>query len=819
MIQGYIKKIQNQTDNDWGRYTVETIAGETYLCVGVIPSATLNMEVVLEGALERNKYGLQFKISSVISTAEDKFAGIRTFLRGGYIKGISEKSANEMIALYGNNCIDLLETPEGRKELEKIKGLGKITIEKAYQSYIGKTEEDGVKKYKDIVLFINGTGTRCQIEKIYNKYKEKTLKTLKKNPYILEMELNGFGFKKTDAIALATGIKKDSTERIQAGVKAVLEEAESNSGHCYLPIDEIEDRVLPLLAPMPKFKDLSEKVVEKAIEDWIPNKERIIVEYAPSTETLNEISQVVETRELIRTSLYKAITQAIQDKYLYNDDGKIYTEKMYNIESDVAKKLANMCKKETMSVRFIKPETIEKVIKEVEARKTADREKKGELGNFEITQEQHDAVYLGLMHRLCIISGGPGRGKTAISEIIAKAFVESGQNKSKSDVLMLAPTGKAARRITESTGYQSMTIHRATMQKEIPSGKLILCDESSMIDIYLLQKLLAFAANCNLIFVGDIYQIASVGPGKVLTDMIESGCIPYILLKEGHRNTGSIAKNSTLINSGMVLSNHILDSHYCYHPFRSEYEKTATGALVKDKKGEPVVSKKASEFMKDAIIADYIENVKKYGIQNVMLCTPLKERGDCCTSKLNKELQNAFTAGKPAATFKFANSERVFREGDRVMQIRNNYEFAKKDPSGKIINGIFNGETGTILHISYDNENETYRLTVLFDDGCLGGYTKKTVNDLQLAYAITLHKCQGSEAKCVMIAYTYADYMLLDRALLYTGVTRAKEVCHIYSEEKFQYGAMRSVLDVAIKTVTGAKRYTTLSDKIQSLCA
>ncbi len=812
MIRGTVIKIQSQMENDWGRYTLDVL-GEEKLAVGVIPGVSLGMMVTLEGGDVTNKYGHQFKITSVLATEDDVFSGIRTFLSGDYVKGIGAKKANDIIRTFGKEGLDLFETAAGRKKLEKIKGLGSKSVEKAYASYLEN------RKYKDIVLFLNGAGTKAQVERIYSKYGDKSIKTLRKNPYILQMDLSGFGFKKTDAIALNAGVKKTSVYRIMAGIKYMIEEAQTSAGHCYLPIDNIKKDVLPLLAPLPKLTDVTEKVAENALENWLGNREKLITEHAPSAQTLKDLAEVAETRALIKEIIPEALSKAIEEEYLYDEDGKIYTSAMHFTENAVATALSEMCNSDSKPVRDIPDKLIEKVITEVENRKTEDNHKRGDDKEFKITDEQRTAVYLGLKNRVCIISGGPGRGKTAISEIIAKTFIRSKKYGDNSDVLMLAPTGKAARRITESTGYSAMTIHRAVLaiknKEGLPEDKLILVDESSMIDIYLMHNLLKFAKNCNLIFVGDVYQIAPVGPGKALKDLIDSDTIPYIILKKGHRNSGSISRNAELINAGYKHDTFFYDDHFVYKPFKPVYEITPDGKIAQDRNGNFIMRTRATEFMKTALIDDYMDNIKKYGIQNVMMCAAMKERGDICTARLNDAIQDRLTSGRPEARF----GKKLFRLGDRVMQTKNNYQFVKMTPDKSRSLGVCNGETGTVVRVSYDHEIESPLLVVQFDDGCYGGYTKATASDLQLAYAITIHKCQGSEAACVMLAFAFSDYILLNRSLFYTGETRSKKVCYLYGEERLYDGKMTAAIDIAISKNNDVKRNTMLSERLKDLAS
>ncbi|MCR5670727.1 MAG: ATP-dependent RecD-like DNA helicase [Butyrivibrio sp.] len=781
MITGEIKKILTQKDNDWGRYEIVN-AGKKTLAVGIIPDASIGMAVTLEGAEEVNKYGRQFKISSVLSVEADKNAGVVRFLADGYIKHIGLTKAKAIANAYGEDALSMFETEEGRRLLTTVKGIGEATIEKAYPSY----EEN--KKYKDIVLFLNGVGTKNQVQHIYEKYGDDAVKTLKKNPYVLQTDLDGFGFVRADAIAMGCGIKPDSIYRLQAAVYYVIENAQSAGGHCYQTMEEIKEQIVHILCPMPKFDDgTTEKVAENAAKAWATGREKFIKAHSPSAETLEKIDRTVESRNLILDTLADAISESVENETLVNDDGRIYTAKMYSTEMFVAQTLGEMLKER--SVRFIKPEVIEESIKNVEKRKTLEMSKSGS-GTFVITEEQRKAVYLGLMNRVSIISGGPGRGKTAIAEIIAESFLSAGRHYDKSDIIMLAPTGRAAQRMTESTGYDAMTAHRAVFSMEktgiSPKNKLILCDESSMVDIFLMAKILKFARNCNIIFIGDVDQIASVGPGKVLKDMIDSEVIPCILLKQGHRNSGTIAHNSELINAGMKIDRYCYDEHFIYIPGNADN-------------------------LADLIVNDYKKKVAEYGITNVMLCTAMRERGIVSVNRLNRTLQDVFTKGQMEAEY---SANLKFRVGDRVMQTKNDYNFEMRR-NGKPMLGIFNGERGIVQKIMPDEENDSYKMIVLFDDGSVGGYTKATAPNLTLAYATTLHKCQGSEAPCMMMAYTFGDYILLNRSLFYTGETRAKKEFRFYGEEKFQYGKILSAFDIAVGKTDDNKRNTALAERLQ----
>lgn len=795
MITGTIERILTQKDDDWGRYKIVSDNGEENLCVGIIPAASLHMKVCLDGKNETTKWGRQYNISSVFYAKQDEYAGIRRFLTDGYIKGIGSVKADRLVLSFGSEIFQLFDAEDGVSRLSIIDGIN----EKAAQTIIKSYQKS--KKYKDIVLLLNGACTKNQVEKIYKQYGDKAVEKIRKNPYRLQYDIDGFGFKKADALALASGMKTDNIARLEAGIYFVLKKAESD-GDCYLAKEDAISRAIEELspaAPITVFEKedknkITKKIVENAIADWGEKKKTYLTKrYGISQNALDVISEMVHSRKLIKEGIENAVGSAITEGIIISLNGRLYTPEMYEAEKEVAKKLLFLVSRS--SVRKITDPEIDKAIKDAEIRKT-----KGMGVKFTATEEQKEAVRLGLTNRISIISGGPGRGKTAISEMIADAFISAGNGDNK-DIVMLAPTGRAAQRITESTGYDSMTAHRAILRSRCqarkllseekdpkeayPKNKLVLCDETSMVDIFLMRDILSYAQNCNIIFIGDVDQIASVGPGKVLKDMIESKKIPYILLKQGHRNSGTIAENAVRINEGQKIRDYTYDESFTYIPC-------------------------TKENIANAIVSDYINAVKKYGIEEVMLCTAMRDRGQISVAYLNKRLQAIFTKGKDSADL---GGDKVFCVGDRVMQTVNNYRF-EKVRNGEHFNGAFNGEKGTIVKILHDAETKEPSIVVRFDDGSIGGYLKDTASQLTLAYATTIHKCQGSETKCMMMAYTFGDYILMNRSLFYTGETRAKKEFRFYGEEQLRYGHMTSAFDLAVKKMNDKKRNTSLAEML-----
>ncbi|MGN0240974.1 MAG: AAA family ATPase [Candidatus Weimeria sp.] len=787
MISGMIDKIFVQKDNDWGIYGIEDVYAKTYKAVGVIPGAAIGMSVTIEGRDELTKYGRQFTITSVLSSTKDNLAGIRRYLSDGYVTGCREKTANMLLRTFGSDMKDILlsEPDKAIKKLSLAKG---ISERKASQIMDSVAE---TKRYIPLLEFTQGSITRNQADKIIEQYGRRAVSVLKKNPYRLIDDIKGFGFQKADSIAEGVGIKKNSIYRIEAGLKFVTDQAAESDGDCFLYKTDLKERLIKVLIPTPQTAQtgITKEITENALSSWYDGgREKFIKAHKPTSETLDTIDEAAQERKLIGEGFDEAFAKAVFEGTLINDDGRVFTASMYEKEIKIAGTIAKMLDRHP--VRRVTADRIEKSIKDIERQKTAELKAKGIEDTFTITDEQKAAVQTSLKKRVSVITGGPGRGKTTIIQVIVDAFLKSGEN-DKGAILMFAPTGRAAQRIHEQTGFVASTIHRGIYDydqgkrlRESPKGKLIIVDESSMIDIRLMTDLITFAALSQIIFVGDVDQIASVGPGKVLKDFIASGEIPTSVLVKGHRNAGSIAENAALINRGREIASYTYDSHFVYIP-----------TDIRN--------------IQQVLVNDYIRKVNEYGIKDVLLCVAMRERGPVSVKVLNHILQEIYTKGHKEAK---AGSE-VFRVGDRVMQIKNNNGFPIWRPDEGLTKGVFNGEKGTIADIRTIDGEPAF--VVVFDDGSQAGYLKDSATTLTLAYATTVHKCQGSEAPCVMMAYTFGDYMLLKRSLFYTGETRAKKEFRFYGEEQWKYGRQLSAFDIAVKKTEDKERNTMLAERIR----
>jgi exodeoxyribonuclease V alpha subunit len=794
-IEGKITNIYNQTESDWCRFRLEDKFGRAYTCVGVIPNLISNAKITLEGKTVNNQYGEQFKISKVVQYDSARLATAYSFLTN-FCSNIGPKTTGLILDTFGNDTVKILLNDIDR--LQEVHGIGKIRLQSVKDTLRANRD------YLEIVSFFNGKITKNQAIKIMKKYGNKVIKELKTNPYIV-CELDGFGFKTVDKLALSSGIKKDSIFRISAAIAYALEESCRGKGHTFLNVDELEDAAVEILAPIPTLSHAKPRSIVNCLADFENKRDDFIRQYKLDEDEINDLVECYLSRQSIRSLFPDGIQNAMKQETIINDDGRIYTRKLYQAEVGAAKILLNLLTQQ--STAYIESKFIYQCIKDYERDETLQNPKRG---SFHLTEEQIDAVNVSLMHRISIITGGPGRGKTAITKAIVRTWLKHGGK-----VLLMAPTGRAAQKIKESTGYEASTIHKGIymhgdLREPLTIGSdkkpiLVIIDEASMIDISLMYDLMQVVKNCNIVFVGDKDQIASVGPGNVLKDMIASGKIPCTFLTKGHRNTGSIAHNSQLINAGRPLDEYCYDSHFQY--FEGSDKPTNTVSFGPDSYLYEHVP------IRDMMIDDYIKQIKKYGIKEVIMCTAMR-RGVIGVSVMNKLIQKKLTAHGDY----LMRDDTKFYAGDRVMQTQNNYNFIKtyrKNSFNKTVLGLFNGDRGTVLSINKQGNS----MTVEFDDGAIGIFTQNSetndYNALELAYDTTVHKTQGSDAKCVIMGYVWGDYILLNRNLFYTGETRAKEEFRFYgSHRPYGRNPSMSAFDFAVMKNDDAKRNTYLKERL-----
>ena len=601
------------------------------------------------------------------------------------------------------------------------------------------------REIREAFLFLQKYGiTNTLAVKIYEKYGMGMYGILKENPYRLAEDIQGVGFRLADEIAEKIGIHTDSDYRIRSGILYTLLQA-SLEGHMFLPMRVLVRRSADLL-----------QVPEEAIRAQIQN--------------LHMDHKVVVKKT--------------------TDEPEVYAFSYYYAELNCARMLRELnvlMESELLDSEEKRIETIlQRILKEQ---------------GLELDELQKNAVLECVKHGIMILSGGPGTGKTTTINTIIRYFDEEGM-----DILLAAPTGRAAKRMTEATGYEARTIHRML---EINGGMedgsrarferngenpleadVVIIDEMSMVDIYLFQSLLeAVSVGTRLILVGDVDQLPSVGPGQVLQDLIESKSFPTVMLKKIYRQAGEsdIVMNAHRINMGQKIALNNKSKDFFFLP-RNDVQ---------------VIYKHMIQLITEKL-PRYVE-AQPYDIQ---VLTPMR-KGSLGVETLNEILQRYLNPADPSRK-EHAAGDRIFREGDKVMQIKNNYQLEWEIVSQYGIridsgSGVFNGDIGTIRRI----REESSTVQVEYDEHRLVEYTFSQLDEIELAYAITIHKSQGSEYAAVLLPLLSGPKMLMNRNLLYTAVTRARKCVTILGSQE--------VVDGMIENENQYHRYTGLGRRILEL--
>lgn len=768
MINTYNGKITDvfYSNTKWASILVTLSDGSKMVAAGNIINPIKGINITMHGIITSSgKYKNQIKVDyaeySDGFTSEER--AYISFLSSGEIKGIGSKKAVDLVEKFGNNVLDVIENDY--EQLATIKGIKKKTAKKIHDNYLNSNSKD----YFAIYQITNGEITPNQVKKIIEKYGSNAKNILKKNPYILAKEVDGFGFNKADKLAKSVGINEDSVYRIEAAIVYCLNETANKEGNCYLKLEELFNNFLVLIIPFP-FPNMQNK--NKIINDLLKNnpididenKKDIIDSWMIKRKHFMDIfldilknnSMVVNLENMTDLNNYIKEIEQNNFNFIIEDKERIYLKKMYLTEIKSAKYITELINKKPE--KHISINKINTIINDIE----------NENG-YKITDEQKNAVINSLNSRISVITGGPGRGKTTIIKIIARSWGK--------DILILAPTGRAAQRITESTGYPACTIHRYLAKKEnnFSEKTLIIIDETSMVDIYLFYNLLNKCNKANFLFVGDVKQLPSIGAGLILKNLVDSPEITTSFLKQGHRNMGSIEINNEKIDKGLSLSEFMFDSNFSY----VESDKLNTT---------------------DVVINIYLAALKKYNQKDISIITPaVNQRFNVNATTINLKIQEKLHPYNKNDI----NCSKKFRLGDRVMNIKNIYDQeAIKD--GILIKGIFNGECGEIIEI---NENDEY-YKVKFDDNKISNY-KFNTEYLSLAYAISVHKSQGSEYPLVIYACNIEHYILLNRMGFYTAESRAKKQIILIGETK--------AYNMAITNNTILSRNTFLTERISFL--
>lgn len=653
-----------------------------------------------------SKHGVQFEVETYDEVVIPSKDGIIAYLCSGQIKGIGPKIAERIYSVLGDTTLDVLDTdPE---KLLTVSGISQNKLKKICESYIAN------RGARDVVAFLLPYGiTANRAVQFYKKYQNKTMEVVKEHPYRL-CEIPGIGFLTADKIALSMGFDRLSTDRVDEGMLYTLSEAE-NRGHLCMEKHAFVKACLKLL----------------------------------DTEDLTE--EMVGNRAM----------RLINDGKLMTFQGNVYRASAAAAEAYLAYLVA---RRVNVKLKSIIPDL--NTILDREETKLS----------ICMAEEQRAAVKTALTKRVSVITGGPGTGKTLIQHAVLDIYMQHNPDKK---VCCCAPTGRAARRMAQSTGYPASTIHKAlglyagddgTYGEPQPlDADLVLVDEVSMLDIYMAGYLFeALKDDAQIVLIGDADQLPSVGPGAVLSEIIESECVPVVRLDKVFRqNAGSrIATNAKLIRHGNLGLE-----------YGNDFQFVESGDLSESAK---------------LVAETYMREIVKYGVDNVALLAPYRQKTETGVNALNETIRDLVNPPDPSKS-EIKTGKRLFRLGDKVMQIKN-YE------------DINNGDIGYVKAV-HTVGNET-SVQIDFGEGKIKWYESDDLNMLDLGYASTIHKSQGSEYTSVIINLQCAHSIMLTRQLIYTAITRGKERVIIVGE--------RRALCIAINKKDTEKRGTCLSVRIKN---
>ena len=685
---------------------------ERIAIVGTLASIQEGESVEVEGVWTNHpKYGKQFKVEHYKAVYPSTLEGIQKYLGSGLIKGVGPRSAKRIVDHFGAETLDIIDADPRR--LEEVPKLGKKRVELIAAAW------DEQRQIKDVMVFLQSHGiTTGYAVKIFKTYGQEAIQKVRSDPYRLERDVDGIGFRIADRIAQRLGLGRDAPERVQAGIRYLLSEA-ADEGHVYLPT--VRTMELPVVGMM---ELPAVGMMERAVEILDINAELL----PPALEALRANDGVV------------------------TEDLRCYLPPLHRAEVGAASSLKRLLRASVEELA---------VPAEVE-------------DGLELAPAQKQAVELVATSKVLVLTGGPGTGKTTVTRRILR-LLEAGGLK----VALCSPTGRAAKRLSEASGREAKTIHRLLGfqpgERQFKKGyddrlevDALIVDEASMIDVVLLNALLrALPDRARLVLVGDIDQLPSVGPGNVLRDIIDSAEVPVVRLTQIFRQAqkSHIIRNAHRINSGEmpIVENDAAADFY----FIQEGDPERVVELVEELCAVRLPSYRGWDRCND-----------------IQVLSPMY-RGETGALNLNQRLQQRLNPHGQAHSHRGAE----FRVGDKVMQVKNNYD-----------KGVFNGDIGTIERLDAEKQVLYVRFDYTLE------YDQVDLDQLTLAYAISIHRSQGSEFPVVVLPLTTQHYVMLQRNLLYTAITRAKQMIVIVGTPK--------ALKLAIANDKVAQRYTTLKERL-----
>ncbi len=657
-------------------------------------------------------HGSQFKANFIKSSTPTSIEGIEKYLGSGLIKGIGPVYAKKLVSQFKEDVFDIIEQyPERLLEVEGIGSMRSSMITKGWAEQ---------KVVREIMLFLHQHKvSTARAVRIYKTYGQEAIKVISENPYKLARDIRGIGFITADQIAANLGIEPNSIVRARAGIEHILLEA-MDEGNIGIPKEVLLKRTIEALK-------VDHTIIEEALGLEVADG-TIILDYIKLEESSNTSDNTDNTTE--------PHTQSIEAVFLAG---------LYHTEKFIASRLLGLAQQSQIDIPWPMIES-DKAITWVE-----------EKLNIQLAESQKEAVKLALQSKILVITGGPGVGKTTLMSSILNILLAK-----KVKVLLCAPTGRAVKRLSESTKLEAKTIHRLLEvspvngeykynQQNPLDCDLLIIDETSMVDVPLMSAILkALPEKSALILVGDVDQLPSVGPGQVLKDIIDSNVIPTVRLTEVFRQakTSSIITNAHKINKGMMPDLKAPDK-----------DTVSDFYFIQCKDLEDGMSK-IIELTKQRIPRKF----KLDPIEDIQILCPMN-RGYLGAHSINTELQKVLNPNKEPKVERFGRSYLI---GDKVMQIQNDYD-----------KEVFNGDIGYVQSIDL----EASEIVIRFDERNIT-YDFGELDQIVPAYAITVHKSQGSEYPAVIIPLVMQHYTMLQKNLVYTAITRGKKLVIIVGDKK-----------------------------------